>query len=115
MKLQKKKERELAEREGAAKTTVIQGIWLLLSFAVAYFLFSYLDSSGILTTRALRAQMHVPGYIPDWGILAGAMLVFVMAAQIALAMGFFIASPAGRRKPGKGDLHSENRSLDDRY
>ncbi len=115
MKIQQKKERELAQREGSAKTTLIQGTWLLISFIIAYFLFSYLDSSGTLTVRAIRSALFIPGSIPDWGILAGAMLIFVIISQIALALGFFLASPSGRRKAGHGDLYSRHNDMNDNF
>ena len=115
MKIQQKKDRELAEREGSAKTTVIQGIWLAISFVVAYFVVNYLDSSGLLTIRSIRGELNLPTYVPNWAVIAIIMLVFVIFTQAALALGFFFASPAGRRKSGKGDLQSRNKSLDDRY
>ena len=115
MKIQKKKERELAAREGSAKTTLIQGTWLLISFVIAYFLFRYLDSSGTLTMRSLRTALQIPRSIPDGVIMAGAMFAFVVVSQIALALGFFLASPAGRRKAGHGNLHSNYNDLNDNY
>jgi hypothetical protein len=114
MKIQKKQERELAERKGSAKTTIIQGTWLLLSLAAAYFLFQYLDDTGILTMRYLRSQLQLPSSVPEWAILGGAMLAFVIVSQFALTLGFFFASPQGRRKAGQGNLYTTNRDLNDR-
>jgi hypothetical protein len=46
--------------------------------------------------------------------MAIAILIFVIISQFFLTLGFFFASPEGRRKPGRGDLYSSNRDLDDR-
>ena len=115
MKIEKKRERELAERQGSTKTTLIYGTWLLVSLVAGYFFFSYLDSSGIFTMRALRGELRLPASVPEWAVMIGAVLVFAIAAQIALSFGFLLASPAGRRKAGKGDLSSRHRDLDDRH
>jgi hypothetical protein len=114
MKIEKKQEQELASREGNATTTIINGAWLLLSLVAAFFIFRYLDQSGILTVRAIRAGVHLPRYIPDWAITGLGMLIFVMLSQFALTLGFFFASPQGRRKAGAGDMYTTNRDLNDR-
>ena len=115
MKLQKKRDAELAAREGSAKTTIIYGIWFIISIALGYGLFYYLDSSGTLTMRALRGDLSLPNSIPEWVIMAVGVFLFVVVAQIALGFGFLIASPDGRRKAGKGDLRSRHKELDERY
>ena len=114
MKIQKKKERELAERQGSARKTIIQGTWLLLSIIVAFILFRYLDQSGTLTMRYLRTQLSLPAAVPEAVIMAIAILIFVIVSQFVITMGYFFASPQGRRKAGGGDLYSSNRDLDDR-
>jgi hypothetical protein len=114
MKIERKRERELAERQGSARKTIIQGTWLLLSIIVAFILFRYLDQSGTLTMRYLRTQLSLPAAVPEVVIMAIAILVFVIISQFFLTLGFFFASPQGRRKPGRGDLYSSNRDLDDR-
>lgn len=115
MKLEKKKERELAERQGSAKTTIIFGSWLIISAVIGYFLFNYLDTSDTFTMRTLRGELKLPSSVPEWAVMIGAILVFVMVCQIALALGFFLASPDGRRKSGKGDLRSNYHDLRDNY
>jgi hypothetical protein len=42
------------------------------------------------------------------------MLAFVIVSQFALTLGFFFASPQGRRKAGQGNLYTTNRDLNDR-
>jgi len=114
MKIEKKRERELAERQGSARKTIIQGAWLLLSITAAFFLFRYLDQSGILTMRYLRTQLSLPAAVPEAVIMGIAILAFVIVSQFVLTLGFFFGSPQGRRKPGRGDMYSTNRDLDDR-
>ena len=106
MKIQQKKERELAAREGTSKTTLIYGTWLLISMGLGYAFFSYLERSGTMTMRALRSQLRLPSSVPEWLVMAGCIFVFVMAAQAALSFGFLLANPEGRRRAGKGNLRS---------
>ena len=114
MKLEKKRDQEMAERKGSAKTTIIQGTWLLLSIAIGFFLFRYLDQEGILTMRFLRSELSIPSSVPEAVIMGVAILAFVIASQFALTLGFFFASPTGRRKAGRGDLYTSNPDLNDR-
>jgi hypothetical protein len=115
MKIEKKREREVAERQGSARKTIIQGTWLLLSIAVAFFLFSYLDQQNILTMRYLKSQLSLPAAVPEAVVMGLAILAFVIVSQFVLTLGFFFGSPEGRRKAGRGDMYSTNRDLDDRY
>jgi hypothetical protein len=114
MKLEKKRDREMAERKGSARATIIQGTWLLLSIIVGFYLFRYLDQEGILTMRFLRSELSLPAAVPEEVIMGVLILAFVIASQFAITLGFFFGSPEGRRKAGRGDLYTTNRDLDDR-
>ncbi len=107
MRLEKQQEAELAERKGLAGKTVIQFIWLSISFVVAYFVARYIFDNGILKLSSFYSALNVSrAQVPPWAFLGLVMVIIVMIMQIILYMGFVFASPEGRRKTGKPSLHS---------
>lgn len=107
MRLEKKREAELAERKGAGKRTMLMLGWLAISGVAAYFLASYMFSSGILTYRELYNQLSLsPNDVPPWAVLGGVIVVLVIVFQFFVMVGFFIASPEGRRRTGDPSLSS---------
>ena len=113
MKLQKKRDAEIAQRQGSTKKTIIFGIWLIISILLGVGLVYYLDSSGAYTLRTLRTNLQLPRTFPDLAVGAIAVFVIVVLSQIALSFGFLIANPEGRRKAGKGDLRTRYNDYND--
>jgi hypothetical protein len=108
MKIEKRREQELAKRQGNARRTVIQGIWLLIALAFSYFMLTYLNNEKIFTTGMIRNAFNIPRTIPEWAVLGGMMIVLTLIIQFFLSAGYLLASPQGRRKPGRGDMYSSN-------
>jgi hypothetical protein len=108
MRLDKKREEELARRKGLAIKTIIQGVWLLISFAVAYYLSTYLIDQGVISYSQLYNQFFIPRVIPEPVLLGGLMLLIVIVMQFFLYVGFAFASPEGRRRSGTPTLHSRH-------
>lgn len=115
MRIEKRREQELAKRQGNWKRTIVQGTWLIISFIIAYYLVTYMDEQRIITTGMVRNAFQLSSSVPQWAVLGGMMLVIVVIFQFVMAMGYFIASPQGRRKAGKGDMYSENRDPFERH
>ena len=97
MRLEKKKQQELDRRSGLTKRTVAFVIWLILSFIVAYFLTEFLFSEGYLSTRLFYRDLRIPNEIPETGLKLMTMFVIVICMQIIFYVGYFFASPEGRR------------------
>lgn len=114
MRLDKKKEEELARRKGSANKTLIQTVWLLISLAIAYVLTMYLFNQGTITADLLYRQ-GIPRSIPEWGLQLGVAILLTICMQIFLLLGFVFANPEGRRKLGEPTLVSRNKdAFDDR-
>jgi hypothetical protein len=111
MRLEKKHDEELAGRKGLAGRTVIQLIWLAISFAIAFYLVNALFEQGTLSYNMVYG-VGIPRSIPEWVITLAFMIVVVMAMQFILFIGYAVASPEGRRRTGDPTMHS---SSDDPY
>jgi preprotein translocase subunit SecE len=109
MRLEKKRQEQLGKRKGLAGKTVIFVIWLLISFAIAYFLTEYLFSEGYLTERIYYTDLRLPTSIPLNGLKFITMFVIVVVMQIVFTLGYMIASPEGRRRTGDATLYSRNK------
>lgn len=109
MRLEKLREEEAAKRKGSAFKTIVQLIWLLLSFIAAYFLTQYLFEQQILSYNTIYRILAVsPRSLPQFVITGAIMLIIVFIMQMFLFLGFFFASPEGRRRPGQPSLYSRN-------
>ena len=100
MLIQKKHERETASDKGLAIRTIIQAIWFGISAVIAYFIFQYLFEVEILSYPFLYSHLLIPPWVPEWAVMAGLILLFILFTQFFLILGFFIFSPLGRVRPG---------------
>lgn len=108
MRLEKKKEAEIARRQGSTKKTLLQGTWLILSFGIAYFLIGYLEDSDIISVSQLATQLQLPSSVPEGVVFGGLMCLSVIFLQFFVMIGFLVASPQGRQASGKPTAHSRN-------
>lgn len=116
MRLEKKHDEMLAKRKGLTGRTLIQGIWLLISFAVAYFLANYLIDEGVLSYQQFYNQLSLPRTVPEEAILFGIMFLIVFVMQFVMIFSFILFAPEGRRKLGNPTLKSRNKDpFDEHY
>ncbi len=119
MRLDKKREAALMKRQGAARKTIIQTIWLLISAVIAYFLctlFIFAPENGLLTYNEVYRLTGIPRSVPEWAILAAVILLIVIFMQLFLLIGFAFGSSEGRRRPGTPSLYSRNKDpLDNKF
>lgn len=106
MRLERKRDAELARRKGLAIKTVIAVIWFGLCFVAAYFLVNWLVDSGILTINALYNRLHIPRSVGEEFIRAGLIVLIVFLIQFFILLGYAFASPLGRLRPGDPSLRS---------
>lgn len=108
MRLEKKKDEEIAARKGMTGKTIIAFIWLSISAVVAYFLVKYMFDTSVLRYSAFY-NMGLPKQIPNWVIMATMVLFVVAIMQAFLMFGFIFASPEGRRRTGDASLYSHSK------
>lgn len=113
MRLEKKKDEEIAARQGMTGKTIVSFIWLALSAVAAYFLVTYMFDTNALRFSTFY-NMGLPTQVPSWVITAGMVILVVAIMQSFLMFGFIFASPEGRRRTGDPSLHSRSKNpLDD--
>jgi len=113
MRLDAKRDRELAKRRGLALRTVLAVIWLALCIAAAYYVVSYLFQNDVLTFGFFRRRLLVPFSISDQAIVIGLMVVIVVAINFIVLVAYGLLSPAGRRRPGTPSMYSQDPDPDD--
>ncbi|MDX1688938.1 MAG: hypothetical protein R3248_13235 [Candidatus Promineifilaceae bacterium] len=108
MRIEKKKEQELAQREGLTKRTIIQVIWLLISGVIGYFIVQSLFAGGYITMEYFYRELAVPPEVPEFAIQGALVLLIVFVMQFFLIFGYVVASPQGRARSGKPTAYSSN-------
>jgi hypothetical protein len=109
MHLEKKEQEELDRRKGLTIRTIIQIIWLLISFALAYLLTNALESEGAFSYGQIYRTFSIPSAVPRWAIQGALMLIVVILMQFFFFLTFAWFSPEGRRRPGQPSLHSQHK------
>lgn len=109
MRLEKKAQEELQERKGLAGRTIIQIIWLGISFAIAYYLINVVESTGLFTYPQLYTMFSIPPTMPKWVLQGAMMLIVVIIMQFIFFLAYAFTSPEGRRKTGEASLHSRHK------
>ena len=114
MRLEKKKDEEIAARKGMTGKTIVAFIWLAISAVAAYYLVNYIIDTGSLKYSTFYS-MGLPEQVPDWAIMAAMVFLVVAFMQAVLIFGYMIASPEGRRHTGDASLYSHSKDpYDDR-
>lgn len=106
MRLERKKEEELARRKGSTGKAIIQFIWLIISFGVAYFLVDYVIDVGYISYNMFY-NVGIPREVSPVVIMIVLMLVIVVAMQFIMFIGYVIVNPEGRRHTGNPTLKSK--------
>ncbi|MBE2201186.1 MAG: hypothetical protein IAE79_21410 [Anaerolinea sp.] len=120
MRLDKKRDAELAKRKGQTQKTIIQLIWLVISFFIAYFIATlviFAPENGLITYRQIYSALQIPSSkMPQEVILGGVMLIIVFIMQFIFFIGYFVASYEGRRRTGTPSMYSRNEDpLDNKF
>lgn len=108
MRLEKKREEEFERRKGTTGKTIIQVIWLLISFAIAYFVIDLIINAGYISYNMIYA-VGIPRAIPPIAIKLVLMFFVVAVMQFFLFIGFMFATPEGRRRTGDPTLKSKTK------
>ena len=109
MRLEKKKDEEIAARQGMTGKTIIAFIWLAITAVAAYFLVTYMIDTNVLKYSTFYS-MGLPRQVPEWVIMAALVLAVVAFMQTFLMFGFIFASPEGRRRTGDASLYSHSKN-----
>ena len=86
MRLDRMKEQAIAQRKGSTGRTILQVIWFIICFTVAYYAVDWLVANRYISYRLLY-RGGVPEYVPQWALQVFLMLLVVTAMQIFLFIG----------------------------
>jgi hypothetical protein len=114
MRIDQRRNQELARRKGFARRTVVQSIWLLISAVATYFFVRYLMANDYLSYDVFYNRLLIPQWVPEWGILLALVLAGVILLQFFFFLAFALVRPEGRAQTGRATAFSRNRDpLDD--
>lgn len=108
MRLEKRREEEVARRKGSAVKTIIGIIWLGLCFAGAYYFVGFLFQEDYVRPSFFWNQLFIPRQIDAEGIRILFALFIVFLMNFFLLIGYAFSSSTGRTRPGKASLKSRN-------
>ncbi len=106
MRLERKRDVELAGRKGMALKTIIALIWFGLCFVVAYYTVNWLFDTEILRPSIIYNRLLIPRTVSEDIIRIALMILIVILIQFFVLLGYAFASPLGRLRPGKPSLRS---------
>ena len=113
MRLDAQRDRELVRRRGLALRTILAVIWIAICFGLAYLIVNYLFDNDIVSYRFFYTRLFIPYDVAETVILIGSMILIVVIINFIVLVGYAIASPIGRRRPGTPSLHSSDPDPDD--
>lgn len=106
MRIEKKREAELAKRRGLTGRTILAVIWLVVSFALSYFFATWILNGELLGIDYFYNQMGIPDSVNEVIIQIGLAVVVFTAFQFFLLIGYAIASPKAKMRPGTPTIYT---------
>ena len=100
MRIDMKHDTELARRKGLTGRTIVATTWLIMGFVIAYFLTDWLFKSELISPNFFYSQLFIPETIDEGIIRVGLMAIIVVVMQFFMLIGFAVASPTARARPG---------------
>ena len=113
MRLDAKREQELARRKGLALRTILAVVWLAICFVLALLFMNWLFDNDVLDMGFFRNQLLIPYTIDDTWIVLGLVVVLVVAINFVVLVVYGLFSPIGRRRPGTPSMYSADPDPDD--
>ncbi len=113
MRLDAKRDRELARRKGLAWRTILAVTWLAICFGLAFLVMSYLFDNDLLSYNFFYSRLFIPREVSETALLIASMVVIVIIINFFVLVGFGLASPVGRRRPGTPSMHTTEPDPDD--
>lgn len=100
MRIDMKRDAELAQRKGFAGRTIIAVIALILGFALSYAVTTYLFANEIVTVYFFYYQLFIPETVSEGVIRLGLAFVMLFVLQFFAIMAYAVFSPEARVRTG---------------
>ena len=116
MRLEAKREAEVAKRKGLAFRTIVAIIWLGICFILAYLFVGWLKENEYLQVGFFYNSLFIPRTISEDLVWLGFTFVLVIIMQFFLLLGYAFFSPEGRLRTGTPSVKARNPDpLDKKY
>lgn len=125
MRIDMKREAELAQRKGFADRTLLSLAGMGVTFVIALLLATMLFSLDIITPEFFYEELVVPTLVGESVLRLTTTFAFFVVLQFILLMGYAILSPSARAKTGQAtaraidpdyyDMHFGNDNQMDMY
>jgi len=106
MRIEMKRDRELAKRKGNARRTLVAILWIALCFGAAYLITEWLFDQEIVNMNFFYSKFMIPRSVDEFFVRLGFMAVIVIVMQFFILIGFAFSSPIGRMRPGRASAYS---------
>ncbi len=113
MRIQMKRDRQLAKRKGNARRTIFAILWIALCFAAAYLITEWVFNQEIVDINFFYARFLIPRSVDEFIVQLGIMTVIVIIMQLFILLGFAFSSPIGRMRTGRASAYSRDPDPDD--
>jgi hypothetical protein len=101
MRIEMKKEAELANRKGLANRTMFALIGMGATLVLAYLVTKTLFSLEVITPGFFYSELSVPPEVSEGMLQLAVVFLFFCGFQIIMMMGFAVISPEARTRTGK--------------
>lgn len=109
MRIEKKHEAELEKRKGLTGRTILAALWLILSFSISYLFATWILSGDILSLDFFYQDVGISKSVSEVVIRIGLALVIFMIFQFFVLIGYAIASPKAKMRPGTPSTYSSEK------
>ena len=106
--IDKKRQAETAKRKGLSARTAVVIVLLVLGFAAAWLLTSWLLSSGKMSIDLFYNDLGIPRTVSQNTIQIVFTLIIVFALQFLAVLGFAMANPEARQRSGRPTAVAQN-------
>ena len=101
MRIEMKREAELAKRKGLANRTMFALIGMGVTLALAYLVTTILFSLEVITPRFFYSELSVPPEVSEGVLQLAVVFLLFCVFQLIMMMGFAVISPEARARTGK--------------
>jgi hypothetical protein len=106
MRIEKKHEAELEQRKGLTRRTILASVWLIISFAISYLAAGLLIRGETLGLDFFYEEIGIPETISEVVMQIVVAFVIFLLIQFVVLIGFAIASPKAKMRPGTPSTYS---------
>ena len=115
MRIEMKREAELAKRKGLANRTFFALLGMGVTLVLAYLLMTILFSLEVITPAFFYSELSVPAEVSEGIIQLAVVILLFCGFQLLMMMGFAILSPEARTRTGEPTLESKELDYFDQH